>query len=46
VSIVQRIAALHGLNLRYRARADRQGVVAEVGPADVRDANVSLRRAK
>ena len=30
VSIVQRIAALHALNLRYRARADGQGVVAEL----------------
>ena len=30
VSIVQRIAALHGLALRYRARADGQGVVAEL----------------
>ena len=30
VSIVQRIAALHGLSLRYRARADGQGVVAEL----------------
>jgi two-component system sensor histidine kinase QseC len=30
VSIVQRIAALHGLTLRYRARADGQGVVAEL----------------
>jgi two-component system sensor histidine kinase QseC len=28
VSIVQRIAALHGLTLRYGARADGQGVVA------------------
>jgi two-component system sensor histidine kinase QseC len=33
VSIVQRIAALHGLALRYRPQADGQGVVAEVGPA-------------
>jgi two-component system sensor histidine kinase QseC len=30
VSIVQRIAALHGLSLHYRARADEQGVVAEL----------------
>ena len=30
VSIVQRIAALHGLALRYRTRADGQGVVAEL----------------
>lgn len=30
VSIVQRIAALHGLALRYRPRADGQGVVAEL----------------
>jgi hypothetical protein len=27
---VQRIAALHGLVLRYRARADGRGVVAEL----------------
>lgn len=30
VSIVHRIAALHGLDLRYRARADGRGVVAEL----------------
>ena len=30
VSIVQRIAALHGLALRYGARADGRGVVAEL----------------
>jgi two-component system sensor histidine kinase QseC len=30
LSIVQRIAALHGLTLRYRTRADGTGVVAEV----------------
>ena len=30
VSIIQRIAALHALDLRYRARADGQGVVAEL----------------
>ena len=39
VSIVQRIAALHGLSLRYRARADGQGVVAELGPAAAREAD-------
>ena len=33
VSIVQRIAALHGLALRYRAQADGQGVVAELAMA-------------
>jgi two-component system sensor histidine kinase QseC len=32
VSIVQRIAALHGLGLRYRAQARGHGVIAEVGP--------------
>jgi two-component system sensor histidine kinase QseC len=30
VSIVQRIASLHGLTLRYRPRADGRGVVAEL----------------
>jgi two-component system sensor histidine kinase QseC len=30
ISIVQRIAALHGLTLRYRARDDGTGVVAAV----------------
>jgi len=30
ISIAQRIAALHGLALRYRARADGSGVVAEL----------------
>ena len=30
ISIAQRIAALHGLELRYRARADGSGVVAEL----------------
>ena len=30
ISIVQRIAALHGLELRYRPRADGSGVVAEL----------------
>ena len=32
VSIAQRIAALHGLALRYLARAGGQGVVAQLGP--------------
>ena len=32
VSIVQRIAALHGLALRYGARADGRGVVAALRP--------------
>ncbi len=32
VSIVQRIASLHGLSLHYRAQADGHGVIAEVGP--------------
>ena len=32
VSIVQRIAELHGQRLHYRAGADGQGVVAEPGP--------------
>ena len=36
VSIVQRIAALHGLALRYHARVDGRGVVAELGPDAVR----------
>ena len=30
ISIAQRIAALHGLELRYRARSDGSGVVAEL----------------
>jgi two-component system sensor histidine kinase QseC len=34
VSIAQRIAALHGLALRYRRGDDGRGVVAEVVPAD------------
>jgi two-component system sensor histidine kinase QseC len=34
VSIVQRIAALHGLALRYRARPDGRGVVAELAARD------------
>jgi two-component system sensor histidine kinase QseC len=38
VSIAERIARLHGLALHYRARADGQGVVAEVGPSRVRPA--------
>lgn len=38
VSIVQRIAALHGLTLRYRARAEGRGVVAELAPAGVQEA--------
>jgi len=33
VSIVQRIAALHGLALRYRPLADGRGVVAELRPS-------------
>ena len=33
VSIVQRIAQLHGLRLDYRARPDGQGVVASLAPA-------------
>lgn len=33
VSIVQRIAELHGLRLHYLARADGQGVVAQLVPA-------------
>jgi two-component system sensor histidine kinase QseC len=33
VSIVQRIAALHGLRLHYRAGADGRGVIAQLGPA-------------
>ena len=33
VSIAQRIAALHGLALRYRARADGRGLVAELSSA-------------
>lgn len=37
VSIVQRIAALHGLTLRYRARAEGRGVVAELAPAGVQE---------
>jgi two-component system sensor histidine kinase QseC len=41
VSIVQRVAALHGLSLRYRARDDRQGVVAEIGPGAVREPDPS-----
>jgi two-component system sensor histidine kinase QseC len=45
VSIVHRIAALHGLTLRYRARADGRGVIAEVGPAVARDAQPSRHRA-
>ena len=32
VSIVQRIAELHGLRLHYRAGADGRGVVAQLGP--------------
>jgi two-component system sensor histidine kinase QseC len=44
VSIVQRIAALHGLTLRYHARADGRGVIAEVGPAVARDAEPSRHR--
>ena len=35
VSIVQRIAALHGLALVYGTRADGRGVVATLGPSDV-----------
>ena len=40
VSIVQRIAQLHGLRLGYGARADGRGVVARVAPAvDAQDAH-------
>lgn len=38
VSIVQRIAALHGLGLRYRPRAHGQGVIVELGPHATRGA--------
>jgi two-component system, OmpR family, sensor histidine kinase QseC len=37
VSIVQRIAALHGLGLRYRPQAHGQGVVVELGPDATRE---------
>jgi two-component system sensor histidine kinase QseC len=43
VSIVQRIAALHGLCLYYHARADGQGVVAELGAAAAGAADPSPR---
>lgn len=33
ISIMQRIAALHGLSLRYHAHADGQGVIAELTSA-------------
>lgn len=38
VSIVQRIAALHGLGLRYRPRAHGKGVIVELGPHATRGA--------
>ena len=38
VSIVQRIAQLHGLRLRYGARADGRGVVARLAAMDAPDA--------
>ena len=38
VSIVQRIAQLHGLRLRYGARADGRGVVARLAAVDAPDA--------
>ena len=37
VSIVQRIAQLHGLRLRYGARADGRGVVARLAAVDAPD---------
>ncbi|MCU0964829.1 MAG: ATP-binding protein, partial [Burkholderiaceae bacterium] len=41
VSIVQRIAALHGLTLRYGTQADGQGVVAQLVPGSLREADSS-----
>jgi two-component system sensor histidine kinase QseC len=44
VSIVQRIAALHGLVLRYCARDDGRGVVAELGSDAVLEPDSSAQR--
>lgn len=46
VSIVQRIAALHGLQLHFGARDDGTGVVAEVRPAALRDTAPSRHKAE
>jgi two-component system, OmpR family, sensor histidine kinase QseC len=46
VSIVQRIAALHGLQLHFGARGDGSGVVAEVRPTSLRDAAPSRQKAE
>ena len=46
VSIVQRIAALHGLALRYRTRADGQGVVAELSLLSTQPAGPVPRQAE